>query len=372
MPSAITNQKQDRDFRAFVEELFRRLEKQGEPARLLDLEVPRPYQIRVKVVYSPSSPAFQLSQIAKRDARLRPLGDGNSTYIFKPTAQRDIAIPFVVLSFIDVGLGQRVAAIVSVCKRDSWIYLRRLLKAHYPGLVSIRLSQVELIDAARRLRHDTGHDIKVRAFSAKERIASTSIHHRRSVREWTYEQLDDVLELIQERRQVVTSMEFEFYPKIGELKHVLPRATCKILKHGEIEVSGSFRLVLESAVTHVARVGERKLGFYSDRGMRQAHYEPRPLAIDYSGPLFEDLRNVRLLVSILAKYPHSMRAVHHGNPYARVAVTDLLDSSAFEIWAVPPSRLTLIPGLKASEAAFERLVHYIFDAFREGRIANYE
>ena len=57
----------------------------------------------------------------------------------------------------------------------------------------------------------------------------------------------------------MTSMEFEFYPKIGELKHVLPRATCKILKHGEIEVSGSFRLVLESAVTHVARVGERKL-----------------------------------------------------------------------------------------------------------------
>jgi hypothetical protein len=283
-----------------------------------------------------------------------------------------VPVPFAVLDFIDSGLGQRIAAVVSVCKRDGWSSLQRFLRGRYPALVPILLSQVELIETARRLRQEGGHEITVRAFSAKEQISRGGGNRRRSVREWTYEQLDAVLELIQERRQVLTSMELEFYPLIGQLRHVMPRATCKILKSGEIEVSGSFRLVLASAVTHVAHVGEDKLGFYSDRGMRQSHYKPRPLAIDYSAPLFDDLSNVKLLVSLLTKYPHSMRAVHHGNPYARVSVTDLLDSSAFEVWAVPPSRLALVPKLRASAAAFERIVHYIFEAFREGRIDNYE
>ena len=105
--------------------------------------------------------------------------------------------------------------------------------------------------------------------------------------------------------------------------------------------------------------------------MRQAHYEPRPLAIDYSGPLLKTSATYAFSASIRQSIRIPCKRYTTGiNP--RVAVTDLLDSSAFEIWAVPPSRLTLIPGLKASEAAFERLVHYIFDAFREGRIAKYQ
>ena len=92
--SAITNQKQDRDFRGVCR---RAISSTGEARRARAASRSRGaatqlIRIRVKVVYSPSSPAFQLSQIAKRDAG-SPLGDGNSTYIFKPTAQRDGAMP---------------------------------------------------------------------------------------------------------------------------------------------------------------------------------------------------------------------------------------------------------------------------------------
>jgi hypothetical protein len=66
-----------------------------------------------------------------------------------------------------------------------------------------------------------------------------------------------------------------------------------------------------------------------------------------------------------------MRAVMHGNPHAHVHMTDLFDGSSFDVWAVSPQRVVLIPGLKASEAAFERFIHYIFDVFREGQIATY-
>jgi len=77
-------------------------------------------------------------------------------------------------------------------------------------------------------------------------------------------------------------------------------------------------------------------------------------------------------VHILSKYPHSMYAIEHGNPYAHVKLADIYDGSSFDVWAISPSRIALIPGLKASEAAFERLVHFIFDKFREGQIANYD
>ena len=66
-----------------------------------------------------------------------------------------------------------------------------------------------------------------------------------------------------------------------------------------------------------------------------------------------------------------MHAVEHGNPYAHVKMTDMYDGSSFDVWAISPSRIALMPGLKASEAAFERIVDYIFDKFREGQIADY-
>lgn len=89
-------------------------------------------------------------------------------------------------------------------------------------------------------------------------------------------------------------------------------------------------------------------------------------------PVFEKLDTVQNFVHILSKYPNSMHAVVHGNPYAHVKLTDIFDGSSFDIWAISPSRIALMPGLKATEAAFERLVHYIFDKFREGQIANYD
>jgi hypothetical protein len=67
-----------------------------------------------------------------------------------------------------------------------------------------------------------------------------------------------------------------------------------------------------------------------------------------------------------------MHAVAHGNPYAHLAMTDLLDGSSFDVWAVPPDRIALVPGIKASEGAFGRLVNYIFDSFGEGSIATYD
>ena len=51
---------------------------------------------------------------------------------------------------------------------------------------------------------------------------------------------------------------------------------------------------------------------------------------------------------------------------------EALDGSSFEVWAISSNQLALIPGLKASEAAFERLTDYVFEKFREGKVRDYE
>src|SRR6185437_12973062 len=111
-----------------------------------------------------------------------------------------------------------------------------------------------------------------------------------------------------------------------------------------------------------------KFQTYSRRGLKENNYIAAPLCIQYAEPVFDRVQEVRRLVQVLSHYPHSMHAVKHGNPYAFVQLSDVYDGSAFDIWALSPTRITVVPKLKATEAAVSRLIQFIFERFREGRV----
>lgn len=369
--SRIKSDKADRDFQSYVLALLR-----GEtPAQVLEhlaaIEVPAPYNVRVKVVYAKTSPREVFDHYVATGRGVLPASNTSPAFLCKTgETSRSSRIPFFVMPF--EGLNANVAAVISICRSSQWRSLRQLMRSMYPALVPILLSQTELVRTAKSLKQQTGHDVRVRAISAKERIQGATGRRRRSVRYWTDEELDEVLLKVQEQQQVVTSLDVEFFPRIGDLSHVVPSAIGKIKKDGEVEVSGSFRVAFDAIAVPVARAGLQKLHFFSGRGLREAKYTARPLAISFGRPVFDDLPTVRALVKTLTKYPKSMHAVAHGNPYAHLQMTDLLDGSSFDVWAVPPDRIALIPGLKASEGAFERLVNYIFESFREGQVTTYD
>jgi hypothetical protein len=375
MAYRIQTSKEERKFEAYVKAILGRGTAKEVVDTLAQLEVPQPYRVRVKVVYSRRSPREVIDDLAERRLCSR-LARDSAAYSYETAIgrkePREISVPFLVSGFAQSDIGPSVNAIISVCRSQEWAALRRFLKKQYPRLVPILLSQSELRLAAKMLKRVSDHEVRVTSFSAKESLHGRTAKPAKSVREWTDEELDGALANIQERGQILTSLDVEFYPMVGQHSHIRPNAHCKIRKDGEIEVSGSFRLALETVAVHVAKVGERKLRFYHGRGLREASYTPRPLAINYAQPIFEDMQNVRKLVSVLTDYKDSMHAVIHGNPYAHVRLTDLWDGSSFDVWAVPPQRIALVPGLKASEAAFERLVHFIFEAFHEGKIVTYD
>lgn len=370
----IRSDKQQKKFLSYIHAVFSQEDGASVLAELAQVGIPRPYGLKLKVVYSPAKVRCEMEGLAKR-CLIRHLSESAHTYVYDShTADRGgrkTNVPFLVVPFAGDEIGDEVSAVVSICDRRDWIALRRLLARQYPGIVPVLLSQLELLDAADALKQYAGYEIRVTSRSAKERLEVGRRKTRKSVREWTDETLDEMRRTIEERGQILTSLGAEFYPMIGDYTHVMPKASCKIRKDGEVEVSGSFGPVFDSVVTHIALVGSAKLRFYRGRGLRDAHYNPRPLSILYSQPVFEDIAVVRALVALLEKYTNSMHTVIHGNPYMHLRITDLHDGSSFDVWAVPPRKLAIVPGLRATEAAIERLVHFVFDGFREGRIASY-
>jgi len=370
----LSTPQEEREFEVFIEALF----KQDNPIKvrneLYRLNVPAPYRLRIKVLYSQVSVEDVIDSLVGKGRLLRFKGESRSYLLKTMIGKRnpvEVSIPFYIESFDKNGLHENVQAIIAICKTNQWNALRRLSKNSYPKLVPILLSQAELIQSARRLKKVTGHSVNVRALSAKESFNGEKGTFKKSVRVWTDEELEKALLSIQDRRQILTSIDIEFFHVIGDQTHVRPTAICKIRKNGEIEVTGSYKLAFDAVATQIAEVGASKLRFFAGRGLRLSQYKPRPLAVNFSQPVFQKAAAIRQFVQILSKYPHSMHAVEHGNPYAHVKLTDIYDGSSFDVWAISPSRIALMPGLKASEAAFERLVDYIFDRFREGQIADY-
>lgn len=371
----ISTKQEEREFEAYVEALFKLGDDSIVRAELDRLEVPTPYRLRIKVLYSEIPVTAVLERLVQK-GNLQHLNKESGTYVYEGIIGRlrphKVRVPFFVSSFDETDIKGNVQAIVAICRTTQWKALKQLLKNTYPRLVPILLSQMELIQCAKKLKQVTRHNVNVKALSAKETFNGKEGEYRKSLRVWTDEELDKALNIVRDRRQIITSLDVEFFPIIGDYAHVLPRATCKIRKDGEIEVTGSYNLAFDGVAIQIARAGEKKLRFFSGRGLRVSSYKPRPLAVNFKQPVFEGIEIIRIFVEILSKYPHSMHAVEHGNPYAHVKLTDIYDGSSFDVWAISPSRIALMPGLKASEAAFERLVHYIFDKFREGEIANYD
>lgn len=341
---------------------------------LREVDVPAPFRVRVKVLYSSGVPALERLRGQANWPWLKaigPYGFGYDGDLLRPVSAdgggQSTSVPFAVLPTRQ----PNVSALVALCRREDWIDLMRFVKRLYPSLVPIHLSQRELLESVAELRRHVSQsfELRVRELSAKEVIESEGFARReRSVREWTYEHWEQLVGQVAERRQIVLAIAFEFYRKYQQAISAFPSAVCKVSKAGEVQVSSGLGLIWDTVVEDIALAGQRKLAFYSRRGLRENAYHPRPLSILFDAAVFADIDEVRRLVSVVTRYPRAMHSVQHGNPYAYVQVSDAYDGSSFDVWAVAEDCLTIVPRLKATEAAVDRLIHYLFEMFREGRV----
>lgn len=361
---------QRREFSAFARAV---LSSQDEALRerLADLIVPDPFRLRIKVLYS-RKPIHDVVATRVALGHLQPLTPNQNAFVTDLRVGRTIKRRVqTTLVFLPTSQ-KKVIVAVAICTSDDWNDLVRFLDGLYPSLVPIYLSQSELINSVKVLRKGTAFEweLRVREMSASERIDPVEGKKRKSVREWTDEDLDKLVAQVRERRQSINSLRFEFYRRLGDRTDVTPALVSKVTRKSIIEISGRFALAWQTIVADVIDVGARKLAFFSDRSLRDRAYKAAPLLIKYPKAVFSEIAEVRRLVDVLRRYPRSLHAVEHGNPYAFVQVSDRYDGSSFDVWAVDADTITLVPRLRATEAAVERLVHFIFDEFREGDVVD--
>jgi hypothetical protein len=363
----LTDARERHKFEVFVEEILASAA-DDVPRHLAELSVPDPFRLRLKVLYSRET----ISAVLDDQQKL-----GN-VYERKPHAfrldvsvgrapSRRVRLPFAIL---DAGRPNMFVAI-AVCAGEDWQALVRFLDARYPQLVPVYLSQRELIGSIRTLRHSTPDlDLRVREMSATEKIETETGKRKRSVREWTDEDLDNLLIHVEDRRQIINSLRFDFHRRINDKVDVIPTLSCKVTRKAIVEISGKFAVAWDTVIADVVAAGAEKLKFFSKRGLRDRNYSASPLAIHFKKQVFDDLAEVRRFVDVMRKYPHSAYAVDHGNPYAHLQLSDRYDGSSFELWAVTSDEILVLPRLRATEGAVERLIHYIYDEFREGEVTD--
>lgn len=365
---------------------------------LAELQPPTPFRVRFKVLYAEPLSVSRIVAQAAEAGRFQALSSAGLGYALRvprayvPDREDDLgaddfggpptpAAPVFprsgsgLLYFAILPTAQPdVSVLVSVAPREDWLYLLREIRALYPKLVPIFLSQRELFQCIATLRDQVRgtYELRVRELSATEIIETAQGRRTRSLREWTEEAWERAIRDVADRRQVVTSVRLAFHRLVGTLPNVTASAVCKVTKRGEVEVLGHFALLRRTVIEDIAAAGQRKLSLYSKRGLREASYRAKPVSITYASDVFADVTEVRRLVEVLTLYPKSMHAVQHGNPYAYVQVADALDGSAFDVWALDQDTITIVPRLKATAAAFDRLIQYIFDAYREGVVSTHD
>lgn len=383
MPRQLSSEEQER-FAAFVETALTGASTEAIERELTDLVVASPFRLRMKVVYSKRDPYVHLHSLAERDSDLRRPYPRRGPGLPKPWSLeqpdrdapgfilagawgrdtiRDFSIPFALLP----STHEAVRYAVTIAKSDEWKQFLRFLDWQYPEIAPIYLTQRELIETIRGYRDSAkGFEVRVREYSAKERRGGGQVH--RTVREWTDESLRGIIEQVFERNQAIKSIKLAFYRRLRDSVAPTPSLDAKLTRDGRIEVTGKFQLARENVISRLADVAAEKFELYADRGMRERQYRAAPLRLTFRRKVLAESGEVRRLLGVMKELPHAMYSVQHANPYLHLRIFDGFDGSGFDLWAVTADSLVLMPRLKSSETAIERVISHIFENYREGEV----
>jgi len=270
----------------------------------------------------------------------------------------------------------------SLCYSADWNnFIRHFVNNEYPKVVIFYWKQKDLTKALKVLEESyrETHKLIVKELSLKEKrniefpnnedIKKSYSDKYDSVREWTSKTLAQVLDEALERGQWFKKIRFQLFRILKDKISSIPIASCNITKYGSI----SFNHMYKSIVPILLKELEPPLGntikLFLNKGLKQRNYKPaKPLAIEYDRNIFDDKIRLANFKYLLEKYPNSSKAIFHANPYLHINVADFKEGSSFDLFISSPNKILIIPQIKTSVAALERIVSFIFDEFYEGTI----
>ena len=137
--------------------------------------------------------------------------------------------------------------------------------------------------------------------------------------------------------------------------------------------SGSFSLFQRTVLDRLAVAADRRARMFRNRFRTTEEPDVKPIEVRIGVSRFEDSDDLAHFVQRITRFPKSVAAVLHRNPYLQVAVTDYLDGSNFDLFITAVDRITIYPGYRASVGALVRLTDYLSEEFEaDGVTEEYE
>lgn len=270
----------------------------------------------------------------------------------------------------------QVFRLIALARSNSWTQtIVPFVRSRYPLLAPLHLTHADLQRGLTDLEHSLlpGQSLRVVRASAIEQIVvdhgqSRRVRRNRSSVIYTDETLDGAFRTAYERGQRFRRLMLDL--ETADRSRRIARL--RLSTEGWFAWSplvNELPAILESGLLTGAA---ERLELFRHRGREERDYKPAdPLQIRFEVQLFEDRRVTNAFGRLMLAYPRAVKALLHQNPYYHMSVSDEGDGSAFDLWILNPQRLLVIPRLRASEAAINRLVNYIVENFRDGLVTAY-
>lgn len=271
-----------------------------------------------------------------------------------------------------------ISRIITVSFSSFWVMVvRRLVRGFYPNAMPVFFRQQEISEALSSLESSlpAGYTIHLSdVTSREERIMDPNSRRKEydTRRLWTDTPWRDVFLNAQENGEWFTGLKFSIQRE-RNTRTSYTIASGRLYKHGEIHYDFYHEKISNTVIVALEQSAHERLSLLQERGIRERNYNPSdPIEIAFDFDAFSRVEDIRGFGNIMAKYPHSTKAVYHSNPYYHASIADILDGSSFDMWVLSQNKIVVIPQAKSSPQAFERLIAYVFSEFNEGTVNVYE
>jgi len=243
-----------------------------------------------------------------------------------------------------------------------------IIKSLYPKmrLTFIKHEKLMKLLQAFQERYDTLNLIISRASLKNRFIEKESGSKLVPMVGWPNMELDEALKWADQNDSWFQSIQFRLTEKKTNIAEI------SFTRQGIVKTNHLYDEVQEFFIKPVCKTLFENMEMFRNRSRRDTDsFSVRPLAISFSYDHFADPQDNTRFIRVMRRYNKAAISVLHGNPYIHITISDYFDGSNFDLWMVSPKMITIVPQMKGSVAAIERLVNHIFDSYAEGKIVDY-
>lgn len=257
-----------------------------------------------------------------------------------------------------------VAVVLGIARSRLWgEVVTRFVREAYPAMFPVFLRQQDLKRVLESLEQNLRPSEELRMTRVSRRRRQLNGDSRReydSELAWTDKKLAEMMREAGEERLFLQRASFKVCRQLAgrplrdtELEgDVGVNAEFAVTERPDWMFAAGLQVALDAVrgETELARDRARKPGQATARTI-VAHLLDEPITQD----------KLKFVAARLCKMPKTSVSIIHGNPYLHARLVDFKDGSSFELLLVSPTKMLLVPQLRATEGAVTRLCRYIYE-----------